>query len=291
MQTVTLGRTGLRISRLVLGGYPFGGVNRAHGWDPFSTDGRRTVIATINHAIDRGITYIDTAPSYGDGNSETLIGQVMRSRREECVLATKVGWEGADAQSVVRSVHESLRRLQTDHLDLVQIHGGIFSSEDCRFILDGGPLEGLRDLQRGGKVRFIGITAEEPWTARPFLREPDVSVLQIAYNLIYQSAARGFLDEATDAGLGLVTMRTMTSGIFQRAASMLAPEWQQARDLYEVCLRFVLADSRIHAPIVGMRWPSEVDRNVELVEAFRPDFDLADLPRLTAQIYEAEDAD
>ena len=72
---------------------------------------------------------------------------------------------------------------------------------------------------------------------------------------------------------------------------MIAPEWQQARDLYEVCLRFVLADSRVHAPIVGMRWPEEVAKNVALVESFSPDFDLAQLPRMTAAVYQAEDAE
>jgi predicted aldo/keto reductase-like oxidoreductase len=86
-------------------------------------------------------------------------------------------------------------------------------------------------------------------------------------------------------------MRTMTSGIFQRAAKLLAPEWQEARDIYEVSLKFVLSDSRVHAAIVGMRWPAEVERNVAQVEAYQPDFDLADLPRMTAAVYKAEDSE
>jgi len=65
MLNVPLGKTGLMVSRLVLGGYPFGGVNRANDWDPWSAEGRKTVIKTINHALDRGITYIDTAPAVG----------------------------------------------------------------------------------------------------------------------------------------------------------------------------------------------------------------------------------
>jgi predicted aldo/keto reductase-like oxidoreductase len=71
----------------------------------------------------------------------------------------------------------------------------------------------------------------------------------------------------------------------------LAPEWQNAHDLYEVCLKFVLSDSRVHAAIVGMRWPEEVDRNVRLLEGFRPPFDFAQLPRMTAEIYKAEDSE
>lgn len=290
-QTITLGRTGLTVSRLVLGGYPFGGVNKAHGWDPFSSEGRGTAINTINHALDRGINYLDTAPSYGAGNSESIIGEVMRTRRDECVLATKVNWQRASKDDVIDSVRASLARLQTDHLDIVQFHGGNYTADEVQHIVSGGPLDGLRELKQQGIVRFIGITAEEPFTARPFLAEADIDVYQLAYNLIYQSAARHILNETRESGVGVVTMRTMTSGIFQRTARLIAPEWEAAHDLYRASLEFVLADSRVHAPIVGMRWPHEVDLNVDLVERFHPDYDLAEMPRMTAHVYEAEDAE
>jgi aryl-alcohol dehydrogenase-like predicted oxidoreductase len=291
MRKVVLGRTGLEVSRIALGGYPFGGVNLAQGWDPWSEDGRKTAVATINRALDLGVNYIDTAPAYGAGNSETLIGEVMRTRRDESVLATMVGWSGLDEKAVRDSVHASLQRLQTDHLDLVQFHGGMYTQEEFDHIITGGPLDALLELQAGGEVRFIGLTAEEPWTARPFLARPEFDVVQLAYNLIYQAAARHVLDEARAIDAGVVTMRTMTSGIFQRTAKLLAPEWQQARDIYEVSLKFVLSDSRVHAAIVGMRWPAEVERNVALVESYQPDFDLADLPRMTAAVYKAEDSE
>lgn len=291
MQTVTLGRTGLEVSRIAIGGYPFGGMNKASGWDPWSKDGRRTAIETVNHAIDSGITYLDTAPSYGDGNSERIIGDVMKTRRDECVLATKVNWEGRSRAEVITSVEESLRRLQTDHLDLVQLHGGMHTAEEHDHIVHGGPLEGLRELRDRGLIGFIGLTAEEPWTARQFLSEPDIDVMQLAFNLIYQSAARHILNETKAANIGVVTMRTMTSGIFQRTARLLAPEWQNAHDIFRVCLEFVLGDSRVTAPIVGMRWPHEVDINVRLVEGFRSEVDLAEMPRMTAHVYGAEDAE
>lgn len=291
MKSTILGRTGLKVSRLALGGYPFGGVNRANDWDPWSPDGRKVAIGTINHALDSGITYIDTAPAYGAGNSEDLIGQVMKTRRSECVLATKVRWEEMSEDAVTASVNDSLRRLQTDHIDLVQFHGGMFSAEDCVHIVSGGPLDALRKLKADGKIGFIGLTAEEPWTARQFLAYPEFDVFQLAYNFIYQHGAKHMLIDSRDAGVGVVTMRTMTSGILQRAARYLAPEWQAAHDLFDVCLKFVLSDSRVHAAIVGMRWPEEVDRNIALVEGFEPSFDFAELPRMTADVYKAEDAE
>ena len=291
VRRVVFGDTGLEISRLALGGFPFGGVNRARSWDPWSPEGRKTAIATIHRALDLGINYVDTAPSYGDGNSESIIGEVMRTRREECVLATKVGWQGLDKAAVMGSVRASLRRLQTDHVDVVQIHGGMYTPEDHEHIMNGGPLDALRELRENGETRFIGLTAEEPWTALPFLRSGTFDVVQLAYNLIYQSAAQHVREEASERSVGIVTMRTMTSGIFQRTVRFLAPEWQEARDIYEVCLKFVLSDPRVHAPIVGMRWPEEVEKNVRLVEDFEPPLDVAALPRLTAGIYEAEDAE
>lgn len=287
MQQVALGKTGLTVSRLVLGGYPFGGVNRAHGWDPWSPGGHRTVLDTVHHAMDRGINYIDTAPAYGAGKSEELIGEVMRTRRDECVLATKVAWEGMSREDVLDSVHASLRRLQTDRLDVVQFHGGMFTAADHAHIMAGGPMQALQELVATGEVGSIGLTAEEPWTARQFL-DADLGVVQLAYNFIYQAAARHVLDDAAAAGVAVVTMRTMTSGILQHLVRDLAPDLLTT-DLFELCLKFVLSDSRVTAPIVGMRWMSEVDRNVDFVESYLPDLDLADLPRMTADVYRAQD--
>jgi aryl-alcohol dehydrogenase-like predicted oxidoreductase len=292
MQKRILGRTGLTVSPIALGGSPFGYAHKAAGWDPYSPEGRRAAIGTIHHALDRGITYIDTAPLYGNGHSETLIGEVMKARRKECVLASKV-WYEQDRQTVIDSVHESLKRLQTDYLDIVQMHGRMYTNEEyARIVADGGPLDGLRALREAGKIGFIGITTEEPWTVLPFLQHnKEVDLFQIAYNFIYQAAARHFLIEAGKANAAVVTMRTMTSGVLQLAASYLAPNWQKAHDLYEVSLKFVLSDSRVHAGLIGMRTKDEVDRNVAIVENFVPSFDFANLPRLTGEVYKAEDAD
>ena len=289
MDKRTLGRTDLQISRIGLGCASFGNVNKANDWDPWSDDGRRTAISTIHRALDRGINYVDTAPLYGNGHSEALVGEVMKTRRSECVLATKVWYEG-DRRATIDSVHASLKRLQTDYIDVVQLHGRMYSSTEQEHILNGGALDGLRMLRESGKIGFIGITTEEPWSVMPFLAEPDISVFQIAYNLIYQAAARHFLIEAARAKAGVVTMRTMTSGVLPMVLRHLAPEWAAARDPFEVSLRFVLSDSRVHAGLIGMRWPGEVDANVALVEGWVPPVDIASLPRLTVDVYKAQDA-
>ncbi len=85
-------------------------------------------------------------------------------------------------------------------------------------------------------------------------------------------------------------MRTMTSGVLQQVAHYLAPEWQAAHDLYEVSLKFVLSDSRVHSALIGMRWAEEAERNVRIAETWEPVVDFASLPRLTVDVYKAEDA-
>jgi aryl-alcohol dehydrogenase-like predicted oxidoreductase len=286
---VVFGRTGIEVTRIALGGYPFGGVNRARGWDPFTAEGRREAIATVHAALDAGITVVDTAPSYGGGNSESIVGEATDKRRAEFTLMTKVGYRGATPRSVVESVESSLKRLRTSVIDVIQFHGGMYTDDEVDLILNGGLLDALEQLRDRQLVRFVGFTVEEPWTARPLIASGRFDCVQICFNLIYQSAARHALSEAREAGLGVSVMRPMTSGMFQRIAHYLAPEWDAARGLYEVALKFVLSDSRVHVANVGMRSPEEVTRNVALAEAFVPPFDMAELPRSTADIYRTDD--
>jgi aryl-alcohol dehydrogenase-like predicted oxidoreductase len=289
MKTVRFGRTELTVSRLALGGFALGAVHRAAGWDPFTPEGRRQAIRTVHAALDAGITYVDTAPAYGEGHSESVIGEALEGRRSSVVLATKVGYGGMSAADVRASVEASLHRLRTDTIDIIQLHGGAYEAADVQHIVRDGLLDTLEALRHEGRVRFIGFTTEEAWTARPLIALGRFDMVELCYNLIYQSAALHALDQARGADLGVATMRTMTSGILQRLAEHIAPEWQGARDLYDVALRFVLSDSRVHAAIVGMRWSEEIAHNVALVESFAPELDVADLPRWTAKIYSTDD--
>jgi len=285
---VRLGRTGLEVSRIALGGYPFGGVNRARGWDPFTAEGRAAAIVTVHAALEAGINYIDTAPGYGEGHSESIIGEAAGGRRGRFFLATKVGYRGLSPADVTAGVEASLRRLRTDVIDVIQFHGGMYEPEDVTHILREGLLDALKALRERGLVRFLGFTVEEPWTARPLIASGQFDLMQVRYNLIYQSAALHVLEGARQADLGVAVMRPMTSGMFQRIAQYLAPQWS-TQDIYEVALKYVLSDSRVHVANVGMRWPAEVEANVRLAESFRPPFDMAELPRMTAGIYKTDD--
>lgn len=291
MNRRAFGNTGLEVAPVGLGGFPFGGRQLSAGWDPWTPEGRQTAIATIHHALERGVNYMDTAPSYGEGKSEEIFGEALQGRRDRVILASKCPYRNQTAEAVTESVHASLRRLRTDWLDVVQFHGGMYEQQDVEHILHGGPLDALQKLREKGLVGFIGFTTEEPWSGRPLIASGAFQVAQLRYNLIYQGAALHALDEARAKGMGVAIMRPMTSGIFQRLVSLLAPEWQSARDVYQVALEFLLSDSRVHVANVGMRWPHEVDRNVDLAESFVPKIDMADFPRLTAAIYQKADED
>ncbi len=190
---------------------------------------------------------------------------------------------------IAASVEESIKRLQTDVIDVIQFHGGMYSDAEVDRILNGGLVDALDRLRDRGLVRFVGFTVEEPWTARPLIASGRFDCAQICYNLIYQAAARHVLNETREARMGVSIMRPMTSGILQRIAEVLAPDCHTACDLYELALKFVLSDSRVHVANVGMRSPDEVGRNVALSESFAPPTDMADLPRSTAGIYKTDD--
>lgn len=290
LPTTPFGRTGLVVTRLGMGGYPFGGVNEAAGWNPFTPEGRRTAVETIRHALERGINYFDTAPGYGDGNSESIYGEALEGIRTPYTLATKCPWSGCSAEDIVYSVEQSLKRLRRDAVDIVQLHGGMFTEGDARAIVEDGPLEGLSRLRQQGKVRWIGFTCEEPFTALPLIASGAFDVIQLRYNLLNHQAAEHALPKAEEAGLGIAVMRPMTSGILQRILSDLAPEWIAARDPYDVCLRFVLSDPRVDTALVGARWKHEVDRNAAIADSFAPPLDLSQVPLRTAGIYAEQDS-
>src|SRR5512140_2693403 len=143
----SLGKTGVKVSVLALGGVIGMQLPPAAGHDP---------AALAETALDLGITYFDTAPSYNDGQSETNYGQVLARRRKEVFLATKTGDRTYDG--TLRSVEQSLKRLQTDRVDLIQIHG-ISPTEDLdAWEKPTGVLTALHKLRDQKVTRFIGLT-------------------------------------------------------------------------------------------------------------------------------------
>ncbi|HEY8599433.1 MAG TPA: aldo/keto reductase [Thermomicrobiales bacterium] len=262
-----LGRTDLQVSEIGFGGAPAGLRNYLGVWEPESDDAVERIVQTVHRAIEQGINYFDTAPGYGDGRGEELLGLGLRGQRDKVIVATKV--TGDDADAVRRSVERSLTLLGTDTIDLLQYHGGWYTQEQVDTILrPGGALAGMQAARDEGLVRFIGFTAEGPnGFASDLLATGAFDVLQICYNVIFQhpydpSRHAGIIYDAAARDMGVVAMRPMTSGTFQRWLGMIAPEVQDAVDWHRATLAFVLSNPLLSVAIAGMRSPDEVDANI-----------------------------
>ena len=128
-------------------------------------------------------------------------------------------------------------------------------------------MDAYQQLRREGKVRFLGVTCEEPVSLRPFLDTGLFDVIQIKYNVVHQGAWHHALRWAREANVGVVAMRPLTSGIFQKLLRAARSDVERFIDLNALCLNFVLSDPRVATAIVGVRRVAEVEANNALSDA------------------------
>jgi len=199
-----LGKTGLEVSALALGGVI--GMQR-----PPSAEHDPMAIAET--ALNLGVTYFDTAPAYNSGQSETNYGHVLARRRKEVFLATKTGNRTHDG--TLRSIEQSLKRLQTDRVDLIQIHG-ISSTEDLdAWEKPTGVLTALRKLRDQKVTRFIGVTGHDSASRlREAIERYEFDTLLTTFNPV--SRRRPFRDDllpvANRKQMGIIAMKVMGGG-------------------------------------------------------------------------------
>jgi aryl-alcohol dehydrogenase-like predicted oxidoreductase len=223
MEMRTLGRTGVKVSPLCLGAMMFG---------LWGNEDHDESIRIIHHALDAGINFVDTADVYSAGESETIVGKALAGgRRDNVILATKVhGTMGFDPNEqgnsrrwIVREVENSLRRLNTDYIDLYQIHR---PSPDTDI---DDTLSALTDLVRAGKVRYIGSSTypaheivEAQYVARNRGRERFVCE-QPPYSLLVRGIERDVLPVAQQYGMGVIPWSPLAGG-------WLSGKWRKGGD-------------------------------------------------------------
>lgn len=233
-----LGTTGVRVPLIGYGTAPLGKkeVSRDHA------------VRCLNHAIDRGITYLDTSPDYG---SEPHVGDVMRTRRSEVFLATKVNKRSKEG--VLDELKESLRRLRTDHVDLIQVHAINAWADLEQALAPDGAVAALEEARQDGLVRYIGITGH----ARPEILahaiaeypfDTVLSALGMADHLI-SNPERFLLPEAQTHSVGVIAMKVFGHGAYQ------------SRDL---ALRFSLGLPGVSLAILGLNDERQIDEAIEL---------------------------
>lgn len=281
MRYRTLGRTGEKVSEIGFGGTGVGLRNYISEWDPSGDDQIQVAEQAIERAIALGITYFDTAPKYG---SEALFGRMLKPYRERVFIATKV--RESDADSLRRSIEESLTDLQTNQIDLMQYHGEWYTDEDMHnFFKPDGILAGLRAVHRDGLVRFIGFTSEGVnGNVSQLIATGEFDVMQIQYNLFLQHPCdlekrHGVMFEAEAQEMGIVIMRAMTGGTFTKWMNHIAPVLNQQVDFPKALLSFVLSNPMIDVALVDMRQPQWVEANCTTSDDLSSRIDLTELYR------------
>jgi aryl-alcohol dehydrogenase-like predicted oxidoreductase len=208
MEYRELGRTGWKISVIGFGAWAIGG-------DAWGTTDDAESMRAMHRAVDAGVNFIDSADVYGDGHSERLVARLRKERREELIVATKAGRRlnphvaaGYDRRNLTAFVERSLRNLDTDALDLLQLHcppSAVYEMPDVFGVLD--------DLVSAGKVRHYGVSVEQVDEAVRAIDYPGVQSVQIIFNLFRQKPAERFFALARERRVGILARVPLASGM------------------------------------------------------------------------------
>jgi aryl-alcohol dehydrogenase-like predicted oxidoreductase len=255
-----LGRTGVNVSLMCLGGWHIGA-------GKISRPDEAEAIRMMHTAIDEGVNFFDNAWDYHDGYAEELMGKAlaMDGKRQKVFLMTKDCERDYDGS--MRCLEDSLRRLQTDHLDLWQFHELVYDN-DPDWIFERGGIRAAIEAQQAGKVRFIGFTGhKDPRIHLRMLAKPhvfDASLMPIsAMDVLYRSFVGDVAPVCVEKGTGVIGMKALgggyPEGVFVEKAGLDAAE----------CYRFALT-MPVASQVMGMKSMDELKKNIETVRNFVP---------------------
>jgi len=255
-----LGRTGARVSILAFGcGSRF-----------LMYEDEEKALSALHHAVDLGITYLDTAYAYGDGKSETRVGKVMASRRKEVWLATKIPERTRDA--FLHRLEGSLKRLQTNQVDLVHIHSLGQSDDLAKIEAPGGAMKGLLEAREQKLARFIGMTSHTNGEVMArAIEHNDLDCVQMALN----ASGNGRFEElalpaANKKELGVIAMKVTGQEFLLGSAS--------GKSDIDSLLRYSMS-LPVATAVVGMPQLEMLGHNVEFARSFKP-FPAGDMDRM-----------
>jgi aryl-alcohol dehydrogenase-like predicted oxidoreductase len=292
LQTTQLGTTGLEITRVGFGAWAIGGGNWEFGWGPQEDD---ESIATIHHALGRGVNWIDTAAAYGFGRSERVVGRALEGLAERPYVFTKASLlEGPDRRvvhslrrdSILREAEASLERLGVDAIDLYQIHRPIPETD----IEEGWAA--LAELKEQGLVRHIGVSNFDVDQLRRISSIAPVETLQPQYSLVEREVEGELLPFAEREGIGVIVYSPMGSGLLtgrmtrERVESLPDDDWRKRDPRFQepqltrhlalvdrlravadrhgstpgaAAVAWTLRNPAVDGAIVGFRRPDQVD--------------------------------
>ena len=307
-----IGRGGIEVTRLGVGLWAIGGIASNYAWGPVDD---RESLRMIDAAVDAGVTLFDNSDSYGLGHSEELQGQAMKGRRDRFVVCTKIGWGGWDSarncsaydtvDKVVAGVENNLRRLQTDHIDILLSHIN-FRDPTMETMV-----EGFQKLQEQGKIRAYGVSTSDLDYLKAFNADGRCAVLLTDYSVLNRTPEAALLPYCQAEGISVIARGPLAMGILtgKFTAETRFPQndfrhnWHdkpdehaiflqdlakverlrplaQGRTLAQLALQFVLAHPAITAAVPGAKFAAQVQENMGA----------AYLPPLTAEDWSALDA-
>jgi predicted aldo/keto reductase-like oxidoreductase len=255
--TRPLGRTGEHVSCIGLGGYHIG--------QSKLTDEQS--VQLIRQAVDRGITFLDNCWDYNDGTSESRMGKALAGGyRNKVLLMTKI--DGRTKQSCAQQIDESLQRLQTDHVDVMQFHEVIRLEDPDRIFGAGGAMEGMLEAKKAGKVRFIGFTGhKDPYVHLRMLdharqRNFHFDTVQMPLNVMdahFRSFTHEVLPVLNREGIAPLGMKCFGDSFILKSNTVKPME----------CLHFCL-NLPIAVQITGIDSPQILDQAIEAATTFKP---------------------
>jgi len=301
MEKRKLGQSGMYVSAIGLGTWGIGG-------PPFWSQREETTsVATIQRAVDLGVNLIDTAPAYGFGLSEELVGRAIATRRDEVVIATKCGlrWKGASLKdiykdlspgSICQEVEDSLRRLKTDRIDLYQVHWPDQKTPVESFMTS------LALLKAQGKILNIGVSNFDTAMAQKAAQYAPVVSIQPKYNLLEREIESNLLPYCQQNQVSALVYSPLASGMLtgKYSADTLLTDWrgkgnmgifnkdifpaamakveklkrfaeERNTPLAHLALRWVLSRPGVTCALVGCNSPEQVEQNVAAMEmSFSP---------------------
>ncbi len=252
--TRPFGRQDVQISVLGFGGHHLG-----------DAEDENVALRLVRDAVSGGITFFDNCWEYHLGKSEDWMGKGLKGLRDRVFLMTKVCTHGRGKELALRMLDESLRRLQTDHLDLWQIHGVAFDNDPDLFIRKGGAAEALEQAKKQGKVRFVGFTGHKDpdfhlkmlATGFPF---DSVQMPLNAFDSNFRSFEQKVLPELNRRGIAALGMKPMSGhGDAIKQGAITAEE----------ALRYAMS-LPVTTTITGMEKPEVLQQNLRVAQAFRP---------------------
>lgn len=241
----------------------------------------------LHHALDRGINFFDTADLYQKGLNEVTVGSAFKDKRSQVVIATKVGnqwrpdgsgWDWNPGKDyILQAAEASLKRLQTDYIDLYQLHGGTISDPIDETI------EAFELLVQQGKIRYYGISSIRPNVIREYGQRSNISSVMMQYSLLDRRPEEALLDLLKKKNIGVLARGSLAQGILagkqtknylnytteevEKVIQAIRSITQGKPDMAETAMRFVLSNPAVTSAVLGIRTQKQLDDAIKLAAA------------------------